>query len=191
MLLKQRELMLCWEKGLARTRELTRKMLMKNLILPYESKASNQNHELNLCLYLLSRSNHFSHLCKHYHSSLRIKEWVNPINSKLLRNSLPQPLSKARKFERPKRKGKKRVGKRVEPQPLVGMFNDTLGRYDSPVSIRQVLQNNKVDMTWMDLVAWSPAVCKELKRLCTRVAKKRMPKVSSQPQQQQGSLPQS
>ena len=28
----------------------------------------------------------------------------------------------------------------------------------------------------MDLIAWSPAVCKELKRLCTRVAKKRAAK---------------
>lgn len=96
--------------------------------------------------------------------------------------------------DRPKRKGKKRMGKKVEPEPLVGMFNETLGRFDSPVSIRQVLQNNKVDMTWMDLVAWSPAVCRELKRLCTRVAKKRVPKASqpqdSQSQAQQGSAPQ-
>ena len=28
----------------------------------------------------------------------------------------------------------------------------------------------------MDLVAWSPAICRELKRLCTRVPKKRAPK---------------
>lgn len=73
---------------------------------------------------------------------------------------------------RPKRRGRKRVGKKAEPQPLVGMFNGV--QYDSPVSVRQVLQNTKVDMTWMDLVAWSPAVCKELKRLCTRVPKKRL-----------------
>jgi len=30
-----------------------------------------------------------------------------------------------------------------------------------------------VDISFMNLIAWSPAVCKELKRLCTRVAKKR------------------
>ena len=29
-------------------------------------------------------------------------------------------------------------------------------------------------MTWIDLIAWSPAVYKELKRLCTRVLKKKM-----------------
>ena len=56
------------------------------------------------------------------------------------------------------------------------MFNDSLGKYDPPISIRHVLQTNKVDMTWMDLVAWSPAVCKELKRLCTRVSKKKISK---------------
>ncbi len=95
--------------------------------------------------------------------------------------------------DRPKRKGKKRVGKKAEPQPLVGLFNGT--QYESPVSVREVLQSTKVDMTWMDLVAWSPAVCKELKRLCTRVPKKRTPKPSTeaprqQPQQQQAGVPQ-
>lgn len=99
--------------------------------------------------------------------------------------------------ERPKVKGKKRVGKKAEPQPLIGMFNDSLGRYDSPVSIRQLLQNNKVDISWMDLVAWSPAVCKEMKRLCTRVAKKRTAKPKAplgfqqfQPSVQQQQAPQ-
>ena len=86
--------------------------------------------------------------------------------------------------DRTKQKGKKRVGKRSEPQPLVGLMNDQ-GSYDSPVSVRNVLQSTKVDMTWMDLVAWSPAVCKELKRLCTRVPKKRAPKPAKlQPQVQ-------
>ncbi|KAL2041876.1 hypothetical protein N7G274_005063 [Stereocaulon virgatum] len=70
-------------------------------------------------------------------------------------------------------KGQKRAGKKAEPQPLVGMFNDSIGNYDPPISIRHVLQTNKVDMTWMDLVAWSPAVCKEIKRLFTRVSKKK------------------
>lgn len=34
----------------------------------------------------------------------------------------------------------------------------------------------------MDLIAWSPAVCKELKRLCTRVPKKRTPRLKLLPQ---------
>jgi len=80
---------------------------------------------------------------------------------------------------RQKAKGLKKVGKKVEPQPVAGMFNDQLGKYDSPVSIRAMLQSNKVDMTWMDLVAWSPAVAREIKRLCTRVAKKKMPKAKA------------
>lgn len=49
--------------------------------------------------------------------------------------------------ERQKRKGKKRAGKNVEPQPSVGMFNDLAGKYDSSVSIRHILQNNKVDLS--------------------------------------------
>lgn len=38
--------------------------------------------------------------------------------------------------DRQKKKGQKRVGKRVEPQPLVGMYNDLPSRYDNPISIR-------------------------------------------------------
>ena len=37
-------------------------------------------------------------------------------------------------------------------------FNDLAGKYDSPVSIRYVLQDTRVDVTWIDLVVWSPAV---------------------------------
>ena len=92
-------------------------------------------------------------------------------------SQMPQPSVQIPAVDdRPKRKGQKRVGKKIEPQPLVGMFNDLIGKYDSPVSIRSVLQDNKVDMSWMDLLAWSPSVCRELKRLCTRVPKKRIPK---------------
>ena len=74
-----------------------------------------------------------------------------------------------------KKKGGKRTARKGEPQPLVGLY-DKLGKYESPISIRQLLMANKVDMSFLDLVAWSPAVCKELKRLCTRIAKKKNPK---------------
>ena len=78
--------------------------------------------------------------------------------------------------DRPKRKGQKKVGKRTEPQPLVGLFDDKLGKYDLPVSVRQVLQNTKVDMSLMDLMAWSPMFVRDLKRNGTRVSKKRVAK---------------
>ena len=81
--------------------------------------------------------------------------------------------------DRPKKKGQKRTGKKTEPQSLVGMMDDSTGAYDKPMSIRHVLKNNKIDMTWMDYLAWSPSACKELKRLCTRVSKKRIPKAKS------------
>ena len=90
--------------------------------------------------------------------------------------------------ERPKRKGKRKVGKKTELQPLVGMFNDSSAKFDTPVSIRQVLQHNKIDMTWLDLLCWSPAMCKELKRLCTRVPKKRARKPSAATSQQQPAI---
>ena len=82
---------------------------------------------------------------------------------------------------RTRAKAQKKVGRKLEPQPLVGMFNDGLGKYDSPVSIRSLLQNNKVDISWMDLVAWSPAVAREIKRMCTRVSKKKTPRARNRP----------
>ena len=75
-----------------------------------------------------------------------------------------------------KRKGQKKVGKKAELQPIVGMFNDALGRFEPVVSVKDVLRVNKIDMTWMDMLAWSPAMCKELKRLCTRVTNKKTKK---------------
>ena len=80
-----------------------------------------------------------------------------------------------------KKKGPKRVGKRAEPMPLVGQMNDS-GAFDKPVSIRQVLMDNKVDMSFLDLMVWSPTACRELKRLCTRVTKKKGKK-GKQPEQ--------
>jgi hypothetical protein len=88
---------------------------------------------------------------------------------------VPVPAPPAEEI-RPKRKGQKRVGKRVEMQPLVGMLDDITGIYDKPLSVRQVLKHNKVDISLMDWIAWSPSACKELKRLCTRVSKKRAKK---------------
>lgn len=103
--------------------------------------------------------------------------------------AIPQPQQQpaaqaAQEEERPKRKGRKRTGKKVDPQPLVGMFNGT--QYENPVSVRQILQNNRLDLSWMDFVAWSPAACKELKRLCTRVPKKRIPKLTEETSQAPG-----
>ena len=80
---------------------------------------------------------------------------------------------------RPKKKGQKRVGKRTELQPLIGMYNDAQGKFDPAVSIRHVMQQNRLDMTLMDMLAWSPAMCKELKRLCTRVTNRRAQKLTN------------
>ena len=110
-----------------------------------------------------------------------------PPQAQQVPNNFPGPTFQAGLVqERATRKGKKRAGKKVELQPVIGQFSED-GSYDSPISVRQALQSTKIEMTWMDLVAWSPAACRELKRLCTRVPKKRAPKASTtkQPQQPQ------
>jgi len=92
--------------------------------------------------------------------------------------------------DRIKKKGQKRVEKRTEPQPLVEMFNDIIERYDFLISIKEMLQRNKVDISWMNLIIWSSAVCRKLKRLCTHIVKKKKSKAkqSSQTQQESSNL---
>lgn len=98
-----------------------------------------------------------------------------PVPFQTATDTVPQP---------PKKKGQRRVGKRVGPMPLVGQMDD-FGSFNGPISIRQVLTDNKVNMSFMDLMVWSPAACRELKRLCTRVTKKKNKK-GKEPEQQPG-----
>ena len=79
-----------------------------------------------------------------------------------------------------KAKGKKQTDKQVVMNPIVDMINDNTGFIDKQTSIRQLMKNNKVDMTWMNLCAWSPSVCREMKRLLMRMPKKRVLKRAAQ-----------
>ena len=72
------------------------------------------------------------------------------------------------------KKGQKKDGKKADPQSLLGMMNESTGAYNKLVSIRQMLKQNKVDISWMKWFAWSPDACKEILQLCTRVAKKNL-----------------
>ena len=40
---------------------------------------------------------------------------------------------------RAKRKDPRKAGKKIEAQPLIGMFNERIGSYDQPVSIGSIL----------------------------------------------------
>lgn len=61
------------------------------------------------------------------------------------------------------------------------MIDEISRAFDKPVSVREVLKWNKVDISLMDWMAWSPSTCKELKRLCTRVSKSRQTKPKDLP----------
>lgn len=80
------------------------------------------------------------------------------------------------KADRPKPKGQKKVGKKAEATPLAGLIDEISGAFEKLTSVREVLKRNRVDISLMDWMAWSPSACKELKRLCTRVSKKRQTK---------------
>jgi hypothetical protein len=48
-----------------------------------------------------------------------------------------------------------------------------LSVYEKSISVRQILKVNKIDINLLNWMTWSLETCKELKRLCIRVTKKR------------------
>lgn len=82
--------------------------------------------------------------------------------------TMPETLPRFQAGAKIGNKGQKRVGEKTEPQPLVGMMNESTGTYGRPISVRQMLKQNKVDISWMDWIACSPDACRELKRLCKK-----------------------
>ncbi len=50
------------------------------------------------------------------------------------------------------RKEQKRVDKKMKSQSLIDMFNDILRRYNSSISIQKMLQHNKVNIFFMNLI---------------------------------------
>ncbi len=124
---------------------------------------------------------------KRPHVEEQLPQASQPSQGTLPQQTQPQtqPFQFRSSDDRTKKKGQKRVGKKAEPQPLVGMYNDLLGKYDSPTSVRQFLQDKKIDISLIDLVAWSPAFAKEMKRCLTRVTKKRESKAKQKVPQNQ------
>jgi len=51
-----------------------------------------------------------------------------------------------------RRKEQKRVDKKTKSQSLINMFNDILRRYDSSIFIQEILQHNKVNIFFMNLI---------------------------------------
>ena len=82
-------------------------------------------------------------------------------------------------FNRPKaamrtpRKGTKRTPKAIELNPIVGMMNEKTGVAHPSISVREVLSKVPSNMSIMELCYWSPSFSRELKRMVTRVTKKK------------------
>ena len=58
--------------------------------------------------------------------------------------------------------GQKKIGKETELQPLMRRMDDCTGVYDTSTSLWQILEQNKVDLSWIsNWIAWLPDVCKE------------------------------
>ena len=55
------------------------------------------------------------------------------------------------------------------------MFNNT--QYDLFISIRQIFLNIKIDIIWINLIAWFFIIYKKLKRLYIRIFKKKNSKL--------------
>ena len=56
------------------------------------------------------------------------------------------------------------------------MMNDNIEVYDKFFFIRNVLKRNKIDINFMNWIAWFFAVCSEFKKLCIKMFRKRIKK---------------
>ena len=62
--------------------------------------------------------------------------------------------------------------KKTDFQFLMNMFNDATKIYDKSVSVRQILKNNKMNMSLLNFMIWFSKTCREMKRLITKMIKK-------------------
>ena len=90
---------------------------------------------------------------KRSHTEEQVPQPVQPSQQQFSQSSeFPQMSSElSYQFQatgkRPKKKSLKRIGKKTESSPLIGMLDEITEAYDKPLFIRHVLKNNKVDMT--------------------------------------------
>ncbi len=77
--------------------------------------------------------------------------------------------------DRDKRKALKRVGRKKELRPITGLLNDDMV-LEKPISARKLLRSNMITISELDLMAWSPTICNEFKRLLTRKSRSKMAK---------------
>ena len=83
-------------------------------------------------------------------------------------------------FNHLKVKSKKWTDKQVIMNLIVDIIDDNTEFIDKQTSICQLMKNNKIDMTWMNLCVWSSSVCQKMKRLLIRMSKKRILKRAAQ-----------
>ena len=81
--------------------------------------------------------------------------------------------------DRIKLKNSKKQNKKIEIASLIKMMNENTNVYDKSIFIRIILKINKIDLIWMKWLTFSSVACKELKRLCTKIFKKRTSKVKT------------
>ena len=79
----------------------------------------------------------------------------------------------ARKKKAMKKGARKKNSGTTPMNPLVGMVNEETGVAKGVISVREVMEKAPISLSLMDLCFWSPMFTRELKRLTTRVSKKK------------------
>ncbi|EEQ30455.1 hypothetical protein McanCB56680_003837 [Microsporum canis] len=52
-------------------------------------------------------------------------------------------------------------------RPIAALIRED-GVEDKPISVRDILEHAKLDISFLDVLSWSPSICQEVKRLSTR-----------------------
>jgi hypothetical protein len=67
--------------------------------------------------------------------------------SRPVQNSTIPPMSDSADDDRRRRKEQKRVAKKMKSQSVIEMFNEILEKYDTSISICQILKSNKMNIS--------------------------------------------
>ena len=127
----------------------------------YDAISSSSNHSVDFEIAELSLSKHSDAMTVNvnYDEDFNLNKRPHTENFELIsRISLQQDSSSVQQNqlsqsalaitdERLKRKNQKRIDKKIESQSLVDLFNEFLNKYDSPIFIRQILKNNKMNIS--------------------------------------------
>ena len=62
---------------------------------------------------------------------------------------------------------------------IVRMYNEFFEKYDNSIFKRKTFMNNKITISWINLIIWFSSICKKVKKMCIKMTKRVSKKTNS------------